>query len=81
MATDDRIILDWAATDQRIVVTEDRNSLIGFAYDRVKLGLPMPGVFVFRKGLSIGQAIDALQIMAMGLSPEECQDRVSYVPL
>jgi predicted nuclease of predicted toxin-antitoxin system len=81
MATDDRIILDWAATEERILVSEDRQTLIGFAYERVKAGLPMPGVFIHRKGLSIGDAIDAILVMSMCSSPDECKDQVRHVPL
>ncbi len=42
---DDPTILAWAASEGRILLTHDRNTLIGFAYERVAQGLPMPGVF------------------------------------
>lgn len=81
MATDDRVILDWAATEGRIVITRDRRTLIGFAYDRVRAGLPMPGVFVLRRRISIGDVIDALLILGMCSSPDEWKDQVTHVPL
>ena len=37
-------VLEWAASEGRVLVTEDENTMIGFARDRVKAGLPMPGV-------------------------------------
>jgi len=41
---DDPVILEWAARDGRILITRDRNSMVGFAYDRVIAGQPMPGI-------------------------------------
>ena len=41
-STDDRRILARAADEGRLVVTNDRSTLIGFAYDRVIAGRPMP---------------------------------------
>lgn len=45
MATD-QAILDWAATEGRILVTQDIRTMPDFAYDRVNAGLAMPGVAV-----------------------------------
>ena len=39
-------VLAWAATENRILLTHDRQTVPGFAYARVLGGEPMPGVFV-----------------------------------
>ena len=39
-------LLEWAAAADRILLTHDVNTVPGFAYDRVRAGLPMPGVFL-----------------------------------
>lgn len=52
--TDDRIILEWAAEHGRIVVTHDVSTMKDYAYDRVRVGLPMPGVIEIPERLAIG---------------------------
>ena len=37
--------------------------MIGFARQRVVTGLPMPGLFVLRRGTSISEAIEALLLV------------------
>jgi hypothetical protein len=44
-SADDPTLLEWAAQAGRILLTHDAATIIGYAYDRVRLGLPMPGVF------------------------------------
>ena len=39
----DPAILAWAAAQDRIVLTHDRDTLPGFAYERVRAGEMMPG--------------------------------------
>ena len=44
--TPDPIILAWAASHGRILITGDLNTMVGFARDRVIAAQPMPGVLV-----------------------------------
>jgi hypothetical protein len=39
-------ILEWAASEGRILVAQDRETMIGFAWARVAAGLPMPGLII-----------------------------------
>ncbi len=78
---DDPSLLDWSATENRILLTHDVNTVPGFANARVRGGQPMPGVFLVRKSLSIGRAIDDLVLAVECLSSEECRDVVTYIPL
>ncbi len=77
---DDRVILDWAAHEGRIVVSNDRDTMIGFAYERVYRELPMPGLFVLRPRVTIGDVIEALVVAAECSAQEEWQDRVQFWP-
>src|SRR5690242_9579765 len=43
---DDPSVLEWAASEGRILLTRDKATLPDAAYDRLKTGDPMPGVFV-----------------------------------
>jgi predicted nuclease of predicted toxin-antitoxin system len=81
LGADDTDILEWAAAEGRILLTRDRNTMVGFAYDRVIAGLPMPGVFVLREDLTIGQAIDAVLLMVLCSEQDEWKARVEFLPL
>ncbi len=41
---DDPQVLDWAAQEERIVVTHDVSTFADFAFSRIAAGLRMPGV-------------------------------------
>jgi predicted nuclease of predicted toxin-antitoxin system len=79
--TPDPNILAWAAAEQRILLTHDRDTVPGFAYDRVRSGEPMPGVFLVSDRMPKGQAIDELLLAVECLSPEDCKDQVDHFPL
>ena len=80
MHTPDPMVLAWAAEHGRVIVTHDRNSLPGFAYDRVNAGLPMPGVLLVSDEISIGQAIEEVLTAIVCLDPDEFPDQVHYLP-
>jgi predicted nuclease of predicted toxin-antitoxin system len=80
-ATPDPDILEWAAGQDRILVTFDRKTVPGFAYDRVRNGVPMPGVIVLDGAKSLGAMIDELHLAAECVAPDGFRDRVVYPPL
>src|SRR5688500_2413515 len=41
---DDLVLLEWAARERRILLTHDAATMTKYAYERVRAGLPMPGV-------------------------------------
>ena len=75
-------ILAWAAAENRILLTHDRDTMPGFAYDRVQTGLPLPGVFVIRnRPEQIGQMVEDILLVVLCSSQEEWKDRVVFLPL
>jgi predicted nuclease of predicted toxin-antitoxin system len=78
--TPDPTILEWAAQQGRVVVSLDKNTLAPDAWDRVARGLPMPGVAILRNLLTIGQAIQELELIALACSPDDFRDQVMYLP-
>ena len=80
-ATPDPEILKWAAEAGRILLTHDRNTIPSFAFDRVAADLPMPGVFLVKADMPIGQAIEELHFAAHCLSAQECEGMVHYFPM
>src|SRR6266478_2870418 len=81
MHTPDPVILEWAAQQGRVVVSVDKKTLAVYAWDRVACGLPMPGVAILRTLLSIGAAINELELIAVAGKPEDLEDQVIYLPL
>jgi predicted nuclease of predicted toxin-antitoxin system len=79
--TPDPVILEWAAQQGRVVVSVDKKTLAVDAWNRVVRGLPMPGVVILRIVLTIGQAIDELELIAIVGNPEDLRDQVIYLPL
>ena len=74
--TPDREVLAWAAAENRVLVTNDRNTMVGLAYLRVAAGQPVAGVIVTNNQQSIGAAIDDILLIAEYMPPEEIKDQV-----
>lgn len=79
--TPDPEILAWAAIQDRIVLTHDRDTLPNFAYDRVRAGESMPGVFAVSDRMPLSQAIDEILLAVQCLLPDECKNLVRFFPL
>jgi hypothetical protein len=74
--TPDPEVLTWAATENRILITNDRNTMVGFAYQRVAAGELVPGLIVTTNEQSIGSAIDDILLVAEYMPEEEIRDQV-----
>jgi hypothetical protein len=74
-------VLAWAAAEGRVLLTHDVSTMVGFAYERVTTGLPMPGVVEVPPYLAIGQAVDDLLMLAVASVPGEWEAQVLYLPL
>ena len=79
-ATDPQI-LEWAAREQRVLLTHDVRTITRFAYERVRAGFPMPGVVEINPDLPIGQAIEGLILIAECSLDGEWEGQVLYLPL
>lgn len=77
----DSTVLEFAAAHGRVLLTHDRRTIPQFAYARVAAGLPMPGVFVVRDDMPMGQAIEELLIAVHCLSQDELTGIVKYFPM
>ncbi len=54
---EDVAVLDWAAEEGRVLLTHDVRTITAYAYERVRAGLPMSGVFEIRRTVPLGEAI------------------------
>jgi len=78
---DDPTILEWAAQNQRVLLTHDVTTMTRFAYDRVKEGKPMPGVFEVSRKVPLAVAIDDILLLAECSEPGEWEGQVRHLPL
>lgn len=69
-------VLAWAAAENRILITNDRNTMIGFAYERITAGEAVPGLIVTTNDQSIGSAIDEILLIAEYMPEEEIRGQV-----
>jgi hypothetical protein len=77
----DELILEWAATEGRVVLTHDAATMERHAYDRVKVGLPMPGVIEVPNHLTFRQVIDDLLLISGAGRDDEYEGQVAHLPL
>ena len=73
-------VLAWAAAENRVVATRDKNTMVGFALARVAAGETMPGLIVVAHGAATGAVIDDLLMMDDVLDHAELAGRVEYLP-
>jgi predicted nuclease of predicted toxin-antitoxin system len=74
--TSDPEVLAWAAAENRVLITNDRNTMLGFSYQRVAAGDPMPGLIATTNEQSIGGAVDDIMLVAEYMPEEEIRDQV-----
>jgi hypothetical protein len=78
---DDPTLLEEAARQGAILITHDVQTMTKHAYDRIRAGLPMPGVIEVAEDTPIGQAIDDLKLMIGAGTPADFENQVKYVPM
>ncbi len=81
MATEDGVILEWAAAENRILVTHDIKTIPPLVRDRLARGLPVAGVCLVKRRASIGRASEEIAIAVFGSSPHEWKEQMVFLPL
>jgi hypothetical protein len=76
-----RVRFGAAANNERVLLTGDLNTMVGFAWGRVGGGLPMVGVLALLENVGIGRVIDNILLVALCCSVDEIKDQVLYIPL
>ena len=76
----DPVILAWAASEERILLTHKRDTMPNFVYVYVRVcaGEPMPGVFLVSNRMPKGQALEELFWAVHCLPAEECKDPIPF---
>lgn len=77
----DPVLLKWAASNHRSILTQDTKTMIPYAEQLVRQGQPMAGLIVVPQSLGIGRAIDDLELVVECYSESELRDRIQRLPL
>jgi predicted nuclease of predicted toxin-antitoxin system len=77
---DDSTILEWAAQEERILLTHDVSTITRYAYDRVRLGQIMPGVIEVSPDAAVGRVIEDILVLVECSQDGELEGQVQYLP-
>ncbi|MCL5263852.1 MAG: DUF5615 family PIN-like protein [Chloroflexi bacterium] len=78
---DDPTVLDWAAREGRVLLTNDISTITRYAWERVQLGRPMPGVFEVSRRVPTSVAIEDILLLVECSGEGEWEGQVRYLPL
>jgi hypothetical protein len=78
---DDPTVLEWSAHGGRILLTHDVTTITHYAYERIREGVPMPGVFEVNLDASFGRIIEDILLLVTCSLEGEWDGQVLYLPL
>lgn len=78
---EDPDVLAWAAQEDRVVMTHDRNTMIGFAVERIRKHEAMAGLVLVSQFAPLATRIEDILLLTECTEPAEWRDRIEYVPL
>ncbi len=77
----DTRVLEFAAIDNRILLTHDVSTMKGFAIDRILAGKLMPGLIEIGQSFPVGRAIEEIVLIAECSNMSEWTNRIVRLPL
>jgi hypothetical protein len=77
----DPVILAWAAENHRVIITHDVHTMPGHVADRIAAGESVAGVVIVPQLMSIGRAIDDLELIVACTELNEWENMVRHLPL
>lgn len=80
LGADDPTVLEWAAKENRILLTHDVKTMPSYASARIEAGLPMAGIFLVGQDQPHGQVIEDLVLLAECSLVGEWDNQVYYLP-
>jgi hypothetical protein len=78
---EDPEILEWAANENRVLLTHDVTTITKYAYQRVEAGMYMPGVIEVSRKVSLGIAIEEILYIVEVCNHGELDGQIIYLPL
>jgi predicted nuclease of predicted toxin-antitoxin system len=77
----DEILLEEAARLGIVIITHDKRTLVPFAYERIRSGLPMPGVIAVKQLAATGATVRHLIFLIGTSEPADFDNLVWHLPL
>lgn len=78
---DDPTVLEWAAQQNRVLITHDARTITRYAYERVQADRTMPGVFEVSRSINVSIVIEEILLLAECSLEGEWEGQVRYLPL
>jgi uncharacterized protein DUF5615 len=79
--TGDEALLQWAADQNRVLLTHDVSTITAYAYHRIMRGDAMPGVFELSRRVTVRDAVEDIILLSECSKPGEWEGQVRYLPL
>lgn len=79
--TPDPEVLLWAASERRVLLSHDRNTMTAHHLDGVAAGLGMPGLFIVARDHPLGPLIEDIVLVAEASREGEYDGKIGYLPL
>lgn len=76
----DTDVLEFAASQDRIVVSHDTSTMPVHFSARLRSGRMSPGVFLVRQSASVGQVVEAILLVWSASALEEWAGQIHYLP-
>jgi hypothetical protein len=80
-STDDPTVLEWAANEDRVLLTHDVTTITKYAYELVGMGKYMPGVIEVNRKVPLSIAISEILYIAEVCEHGELNGHIIYLPL
>ncbi|GIK09922.1 MAG: hypothetical protein JETCAE02_13870 [Anaerolineaceae bacterium] len=80
-AAEDPVILEWAAGEDRVLLTHDSATMTKYALERIRAGKYMPGIIEVNRKVPLGIAIEDILLIAETCQRAELENQILYLPL
>ncbi|MBX3244164.1 MAG: DUF5615 family PIN-like protein [Acidobacteria bacterium] len=80
-SANDALVLEFAASENRILISQDVRTMIVHAKARLLAGKPMPGLLLIPDSIPIGIAIESVITVAECSLEGEWDGKIQYLPL
>jgi hypothetical protein len=78
--TKDPDLLDWAIRHQRIIVSQDKNTLIAEHDMLVRRGIQTPGLLIIRHGFRVSEIVEYLWLVSHCTTADRWKCTWTFIP-
>jgi hypothetical protein len=80
LSADDSAVLAWAEREGRLLVTEDRHTMLSHLRNHLANGYHSPGILIIRRGQSMRAVVESLELIAYAGQYAEFENILTYIP-